>query len=267
MNGTRMNKEATAQLHRLIVMSNVRNDCRFAHPRKIQSSLKRLCHAWANYLSDYANRTGKMFGVTELPWECTERPLVSSLTVAVARNWPDSLAVEECAVPRITRSGRGRCDLWASIPDPSYSGGGFNFYLEAKRSDSLVDAGRLPRFLKSSRTGVGKLFRAYAKSQPFATGKLCTLWGKNRKHEYYVVGMLATKLDADKNKFPEIRRTLCEVFDNIRTFKVRKQKRRIHLGRLPTVAMVVIPDDGRPGMVVSFTVLGSSKGFSTKGRS
>ena len=55
-----------------------------------------------------------------------------------------------------------------------------------------------------------------------------------------------------------------------RRFALRKrsegevQKRKRSLGRLPTVAVVVLPNDGQSGMIASFTVFGSTKELRAK---
>ncbi len=246
---------------------DTRHPCHFVAPEKIQSSLKKVCDAWANYLQDFVNQTTKLFETPELSWKGTERPMVSSLAAAITRQFKNSLAVEECRVPLVSRTGKaawGRCDLWVSIPDRSHAGGRFNFYLEAKKSKFEITPEKLSNFLKS-RWGVRRLYRAYEKRQAKRKSKL-GIELQNRVHQHYVIGMLVTRLKAKKNDSAQIKKTLHQVFQNRQTIETRwkridgvKSKGKRDLGRLPTVAVAVLPDDGQSGMLAIFTVFGSSR--------
>jgi hypothetical protein len=83
--------------------------------------------------------------------------------------------------------------------------------------------------------------------------------------------MLVTRLKAVKNDSAKIETTLHEVFENRQTIALRRrgegevQKRKRSLGRLPTVAVVVLPNDvSRSGMLASFTVFGSTRKLRVK---
>jgi hypothetical protein len=78
--------------------------------------------------------------------------------------------------------------------------------------------------------------------------------------------MLVTRLKAVKKDSAKIETALHEVFENRQTIALRKrsegkvQKTMRSLGRLPTVAVVVLPDDvSQSGMIASFTVFGSTR--------
>ena len=136
----------------------------FDAPEVVQTSLEKICFAWARYLQDYVSQTTKLFGAPELPWERDERVIVSSLAAAISRRFPSSLVVEEAPVPRPPKPALGRSDLWASIPDRTRAGSRFSFYLEAKRSGHSQSAEGLSDFLKG-RNGVSKLFRLYQRGR------------------------------------------------------------------------------------------------------
>jgi hypothetical protein len=82
--------------------------------------------------------------------------------------------------------------------------------------------------------------------------------------------MLVTRLKADMKDSAKIKATLREVFENSQTIMLGKrsdgedQMRKRGLGRLPTVAVVVLPSDGQSGILASFTVLGSTRELRAK---
>jgi hypothetical protein len=231
----------------------------------IQSSLKKVCDAWAIYLQDFVNQTTELFEAPELPWLCNERAMVSSLAAAIIRHFPDSLVVEECRVPRVRKAAWGRCDLWASVSDRSRIGRPFNFYLEAKKSNFEITPDTLLDFLKSC-WGMGRLIRTYTKNHAKPRSRLSAYIDlTGRVHEHYVIGMLVTRLKADKSDCASIERTLHQFFDNRQMIELRWKringvitKGERNLGRLPTVAVEVLPDDGQSGMLAIFRVFGST---------
>ena len=240
----------------------------FVDPSTIQSCLEMVCNAWVNYLQKFVNETTKLFENAEFPWKGTERATVSSLAAAIIQGIPGSLVVEEGRVPRIDNA--GRCDLWASFPDPKHAGTRFSFYLEAKRSDRSKRPKALSVFLKSDK-GVSSLFCDYGKSHRNPTNKLSAYADlPKRKHEHFVIGLLVTRLRAVEKDYPDIEAALHEVFENRQAITLRNrsggegQKRKRNLGRLPTVAVVVLPSDGRSGFLATFSVLGSTKGLLAK---
>lgn len=156
------------RLYRLLFFKSAipvdtRRPSHFLAPKKIQSSLKKVCDAWFIYLQDYVNQTAKLFETPERPWALAERPMVSSLAAAITRQLENSLAVEECRVPKAGKSKRGNCDLWVSISDRSHDGRRFNFYLEAKKS-RLVTPDELSEFLRS-RDGLSRLLATSKKGK------------------------------------------------------------------------------------------------------
>lgn len=253
-------------LYRLLVFkSAVPDDMRhpsyFRAPKKIQSSLEKVCDAWGSYLRDYVDQTAKLFKTPERPWTCAERPMISSLAAAITRQFENSLAVEECRVPKAGISGRGSCDLWVSIPDRSHAGGRFNFYLEAKKSKSERAPDEMSAFL-GSRWGVSRLIRDFKKKKKRKSPLSPYTNLPDRKHQHYVIGMLVTPLKAGKNDSPTIERTLREFFQNGQTIQLSwkgKKKVKRDLGRWPCVAVAFLPDDGQSGMLAIFTALGSSR--------
>ena len=237
----------------------------------VQTSLEKICVAWARYLQYFVSRTTKLFGAPELPWEKNERVIVSSLAAAISRRFPSSLVVEETPVPRPPKAALGRCDLWASIPDRTHAGSRFSFYLEAKKSGHSQSAAGLKDFL-IGRNGVGKLYRAYQKGHAsrirMSTLSQYTKLPK-RVHDHYVISMLVTPLTAVKKDSTKIEETLREVFENTQTIAIRYKmgapKARRSLGRFPTVAVVVLPNDAnRSGMIAIFRVFGSTRDLLAK---
>ncbi len=119
--------------------------------------------------------------------------------------------------------------------------------------------------------GVSALYRDYAKSLTNPKSKL-SAYGSKRVHEHYVIGLLVTRLKAVKKDSAKIASILHRVFENKQIIsmgnksqgEVRKIRRS--LGRLPTVAVVVLPDDGQSGMIASFTVFGSTSELRAKQR-
>lgn len=263
-------RKFTVKLHRLLIFKSAvpvdtTHPSHFVAPEMIQTSLEKVCVAWVSYLQDFVNQTTKLFEAPELPWKGTERAMVSSLAAAIIRRFPNSLVVEEGRVPRTGKATWGRCDLWASIPDLTHAGTRFSFYLEAKKSDRSKRPEALLAFLKSDR-GLSRLFRDYGKSHRNPISKLSAYTKlPNRVHEHYVIGMLVTRLKAVKKDAAKIEATLREVFENRQAIALRNrsegevQKRKRSLGRLPTVAVVVLPNDvSGSGMIASFTVFGSA---------
>lgn len=246
------------------------NPSHFVDSATIQSSLEVVCNAWVSYLQEFVNQTTKLFGNAELPWKVNERATVSSLAAAIIRYIPGSLVVEEGRVPKTGKAASGRCDLWASIPDPKHAGTRFSFYLEAKRSDRSKRPEALSAFLKSDK-GVSSLFRDYGKIQRNPISKL-SAYEKlpKREHEHFVIGLLVTRLKAVEKDSAKIVATLHEVFENRQTIVLGKrsdgkdQTRKRGLGRLPTVAFWVLPSDDQSGFLASFTVFGSTKEFLAK---
>jgi hypothetical protein len=240
----------------------------FVAPEVIQAALKNVCDAWVNYLQDYVDQTNNLFGKPVLPWKGTERAMVSSLAASVTRSFPNSLVVEEGRVTR--RVSKGRSDLWASIPRPTRAANRFSFYLEAKKSGRSIRTKALLAFLRSP-MGVSLLYGDYGKSHRHPLSKLSPYARlRNREHQHYVICMLVTRLKAAPTDIPEITAILHQVFENKQLITLRNsgegklQKRRRGLERLPTVAVVVLPDDGQSGMIASFTAFGSTSELLTK---
>ena len=83
-------------------------------------------------------------------------------------------------------------------------------------------------------------------------------------------GMLVTRLTAVKKDSAKIEATLHEVFENRQAITLRNrsegevQKRKRSLGRLPTVAVVVLTNDDQSGVLASFTVFGSTRELRAK---
>lgn len=250
---------------------------RFADSEAIQSHMEQICLAWAKYLQSYVERTAEMFKQPELPWLNTERAVVSTLAASITRAFPGSIVMEES---RVTKPGRqlrslatkskdwGRCDLWTSIKNKN--AGDFNFYLEAKISPHICDTGNLQEQLVGW-YGISRMFRDYMKSHrekltqrtPYRTG---------RKHPHYIIGMLLTRLEANENNVDEIEEILRETFSKPRVLEMGRETaetsaptKQRRMARYPTVAMTVVDPAGKnKGFVVSFTVLGASRGLTTQ---
>lgn len=255
---------------------------RFWNPESIQLCLKILCNAWFEYLQHYTERTYELFQKPECPWESTERAIVSTLAAAIMRNLPGSIVIEESRVIKPGEkmvegakktSDRGRCDLWASVPKLKSNFPFFNFYLEAKRSLRPKSSKALEKHLLS-KYGISKLFRDVMKSNPKTlTQRSAYRNDKGRKHEHYIIGLLVTPLAPGHRDIEKIKEILKRVFESTNKLYVRTKETRTdlhddrrHMARYPTVALILFdPKDERPGMIASFTVLGSTNSLSASG--
>jgi hypothetical protein len=239
--------------------------CHFGDKAAIQTSLSEVCDVWVAYLQDYVDRTESLFGHPELPWENTERAIVSTLSTAIARGFKKSSVIEE---HRVTKFGKhGRCDLWASIPECVCAGSPFSFYLEAKKSVTPKSTGTLKEYLKGH-YGISKLFRDYLKSHSNRIAKLSAYSKipKGRKHDHYVIGLLITQLEAGQEYDQSIDEALIAVFQKWLRVRLKPNRagessdRSRRMGRFPTVALTLIPDDPKStGMIASFTVFGATR--------
>lgn len=255
---------------------------RFSNPKSVQDSLKILCEKWVEYLQHYTERAYELFKKSECPWDSTERAIVSTLAAAIMRKFPDSIVIEESRVHKPGKqteqsatkaSDRGRCDLWASVPKLTSDASPFNFYLEAKKSLRPKSSKVLERHLLS-KYGISKLFRDFMKSDPKSlTQRSAYRKDKGREHEHYIVGLLVTPLAPGEGDTEEIKKLLGRVFESSHRLYVRTDKTaadfrndRRHMARYPTVALILIDPSGEcPGMIASFTVLGSTKSLSASG--
>jgi hypothetical protein len=255
---------------------------RFSNPESVQLCLKVLCKTWVGYLQHYTERAYELFGRSECPWESTERAIVSTLAAAIMRKLPGSIVIEES---RVLKPGKerdqsakkpndlGRCDLWASVPKLTSDVPYFNFYLEAKKSLRPKNAKGLEEHLLS-KYGISKLFRDFMKGHPRRlTQRSAYRNDKERKHEHYIVGLLVTPLAPGVGDFKEMKKILGRVFENSHKLYVRTDEAgadfrndRRHMARYPTVALILFdPNGGRPGMIASFTVMGSTNSLSASG--
>lgn len=255
---------------------------RFANPQSIQACLRTIGEAWAAYLNHYTERTSKLFHKSECPWTSTERAIVSTISAAIMRKMPDSIVIEESRVPKLGKtsepgskqtSGRGRYDLWASVPNLTPDVPFFNFYLEAKKSLRPKNAKSLEKHL-SGGYGISKLFRDLVKRSPeVLTQRSAYRNDKNRKHEHYVIGLLVTPLAPAEGDIEKIKMTLKSVFEKLQKIDLRAKKAGIsfrndsrHMARYPTVAVILVDREGKqPGTIASFTVLGSTNALSASG--
>lgn len=247
---------------------------RFRDQELIQKILGSICRKWVRYFEQYIQTTSELFGGKKrLPWEETERSIVSTLSAAISRYFRDSLVMEEVPVQRLARNrdeslekGRGRCDLFASIRIGSNESARFTFYLEAKANPRISDLGRFQGSLQG-RYGISKLFRDYQKTSKRVEQR--TPYGKLGPNDHLVVGLLVCRLDSPRSELKEIVEVLSDVYESKRELDLRsggskseKRKDRL-MQRYPTVALVVRDvERRRPAMVASFTVLASTKKWS-----
>jgi hypothetical protein len=252
---------------------------RFSNSESVQGCLKILCETWVEYLQHYTERAHDLFHRSECPWASTERAIVSTLAAAIMRKLHGSIVIEESRVIKPgekmvqgarTPSDRGRCDLWASVPELTPDVPLFNFYLEAKKSLRPRNSKTLESHLLS-KYGISKLFRDFMKSNPKSlTQRSAYRKDQGRKHEHYIIGLLVTPLAPGGVNIEEIKRILGRVFENshrlyLRTEKTEANSRndRRHMARYPTVALILFDPSGEcPGMIASFTVLGSTNSLS-----
>ena len=241
---------------------------RFANQKRIQDCLKNLCETWVEYLQHYTERTNDLFGKTECAWSSTERAIVSTLAASIMREFRSSIVLEESRVlkPGNVASDRGRCDLWASIPELTSDVPIFNFYLEAKKSRQPKSYEALKPHLLS-KYGISKLFRDFKKGHlKKLTDRSPFRNDRDRKHEHYVIGLLVTPLASKERDINGIKEKLVSVFENSHKLFVRPEEAgmdflndRRHIARYPTVALILVdPNDKHPGMIASFTVLAST---------
>jgi uncharacterized Fe-S cluster protein YjdI len=252
---------------------------RFKDQTEIQQCIMTIAECWCAYLKDFLHGTGKIFELPEFPWDKSERVIVSTLAGAISRCFKESLVLEELPVskpsnPRIKKNtDRGRCDLWASIPELKVGNQQFSFYLEAKKAITAKTPLNADTYLKTDR-GISRIFRDYLKSVSGDSGKIRTLSPyrnlENRKKlNHYVVGMLVMPLKLEMpdpdGEFPLVK--IIEMFkDNFEghaklngisegggAIRARRLKRH------PTVALIVFPTNSNTGMIATFTVLAATR--------
>jgi len=257
----------------------------FLKQEAIQSSLEEICNAWATHLRSHIEQTKNLPKGSMLPWEDNERAIVSTLSAAIIRKFPQSLVLEECRVKKPGRNSKqesgkssdsGRCDLWAFIPELKVASKPVSFYLEAKRSRTSKTTNNLQDYLRTDR-GISRLFNDYLKSNPGKIRKLSPYHNLNdREHPHYVIGMLVMPFERCSNdpkgddlyaKFDGILR---DVFEKGHAIKVKgngegtESERHRRLGRFPTVALIFGSQDDRNGMIATFTVFGATRDLLTK---
>ena len=253
---------------------------RFANQRSIQCCLGKICKKWFEYLEHYAEQTQDLFGKSECPWKEMEPAIVSTLAAAIMRKLPDSIVIEELRVVKPGKERKqsaknkndiGRCDLWASIPR-LVSDISLNFYLEAKKSYRPKNSKELEKHL-SSKNGISKVFRDFMKGhRKRLTDRSPYRNDKDRKHDHYFIGLLVTPLAPEMRDIDEIKEILEHIFEKRRNIYVQKEKTgegyrndRRRMARYPTVALIFLGPNGEPGMIASFTVLGSTNSLSASG--
>jgi hypothetical protein len=179
------------------------------------------------------------------------------------------LVIEERDVVKTgNKNGNGRCDLWATIPELYVASNQFSFYLEAKRSQSPKTTGTLHHYLNTDR-GVSRLFNDYLKTTSGKIQKLSPYRSlKDRKHPHYVIGLLVMPLErnpkdpSDVSCYPGVDAILRDVFDHWHTIKTERSgihERKRRLGRFPTTALILEPQNGHTGMIAVFTVIGATQ--------
>lgn len=254
---------------------------RFKNQSEIQNCLTEVSKAWLTYLEDYVTGTGELFKKPEIPWDRNEQVIVSTLAGAISRCFRESLVIEEFPVSKPSnqrlekKTDRGRCDLWASIPELKVGNQQFSFYLEAKKAITAKTPPMASAYLKTDR-GIGRIFRDYLKSVAGKSGKIRTLSPyrnlENRKKlNHFVVGMLVTPLKLrvpnSEDEFPlgEILEILKDNFDGrVKLKGISEGEGAIRARRLkrhPSVVLIVFPTNRSTGMIASFTVLAATREF------
>ena len=242
----------------------------FQNSDEIQACIKTICEKWRSYLEEYVKQTDLVFKTgSELPWENTERAIVSTLAASIIRSFDGSVLMEELSVDK--NGNQGRCDLWASIPSLNNRKTPFSFYLEAKKSSRKTGVRNASAYLKSDR-GVSRVVNDYVKGNPARITKLSSYRKeRERQHEHYVIGMLIIRLMQVEGIELNIGETLRGAFETRLSIALKRKRtedvsiRKRRMGRFPTVAMAIFPDDKRrPGMLASFTVFGSTDSLMRK---
>ncbi len=250
----------------------------FARSKRIQKQLETICLHWSEYLCTYIETTSPLFGNPEIPWQNTERAIISTLAASIIRNSPGSIALEEARVAKpgqkqndaANKAGNsGRCDLWINIPCEKSKA--FTFYLEAKKVKRGKSAAGLLHFLHG-RNGVSRIFRDYMKYHPGVLTKRSASQPK-RDHSHYVIGMYVIPVDKAVTDFKEIEKVLHKAFETRRELKMGSSSRQSakskyrNMKRYPTVALCVIGDsltDKQDGFIATFTILGATRDLWTK---
>jgi hypothetical protein len=237
----------------------------FDNHTEIQDLTESICEKWAAYLKDYVERTAILFGKSELPWDSDERAILSTLSAAIVRGFGKSLVIEERGIRKNLKNGRN--DLWATIPEIRDDTRRFSFYLEAKKSKTDVAIADLAEYLKSP-SGISRVFRDYLKSRGERITRLSPFAKqKGRRHDHYVIGMLATRVIAKKRDRRKVDAALRETFNSDKvhlyikhTGKRQEPDRHREMRRFPTVGLVLFPDSTKVcGLVATFTIFSVSR--------
>lgn len=108
--------------------------------RLFKDHMPRILESWGIYLKDYAEKSKNIFPAPEFPWLKFDEPAwVSSLAIAIARNYADAILVEELPVRKCSsQKGKptdiGNADMWCCLNPSLEENSRFSFYLEAKFS-------------------------------------------------------------------------------------------------------------------------------------
>jgi hypothetical protein len=119
---------------------------------------------------------------------------------------------------------------------------------------------------------VSRLFNDYLKAKRGKIGKLSPYHKfKGRVHPHYVIGLLVMPLERNTNDPSEVScystvdKVLHDVFDNKHPIKIRSHseealsERDRRLGRFPTKALILAPQNKHTGMIAVFTVIGATR--------
>jgi len=237
--------------------------------------------AWERELNQYCDVTKDMFGREEFPWDRAvagnERVMVSTLTTAIARTYPDAIIAEELPVTKGAsidkKSDDGRSDLWCSIraPDSRYS-----FYLEAKMTITPrnTEERLLEIFFKHKNSILTRAFKDYQKSHGKAgdvNRKLVSTspYSRERRHAHDFVALSIASFEcAGEDAFDNLAERAKENFSIRQPIHLTtEQKLNRHLGKHPTVVVVVSRNLELPnkvqatrGMLAAFTLMASAGG-------
>jgi hypothetical protein len=141
------------------------------------------------------------------------------------------------------------------------------------RSEEISSAEELrgPEKYLAGKYGVSKIFRDFMTSDPGILSQRSAYRGSElRKHEHYIIGLLITPLEPGEWEAAEIKSILERTFERNQKLYLRAgetgsgfRNDRRHMARYSTVALTVFdPGVEHPGMVASFTVLGSTRKLS-----
>ena len=247
---------------------------RFKNHHELQAKLIEICNNWFEYLVLYRNNSQLLYN-NKMPWEHSERALVSTLAASIARSCQQAMILEELPVSKYKyttsmnnhnekESYNGRCDLWVTNLISEKDKEPFTFFLEAKWFGTPRRINENAKLI--SNKGIGMVFKDFAKIQ--TDGKITQISKFKSSVHHYAISMLTVPvLLSGKNAeedLAEIKDMLGGIFNNEKAHKfktTKKEEKNKILNRYPTVGLIINPTEKHPGMITILTVLAKGMGI------